>query len=103
MPIHMDNCKVDNAEEILITIRSTKMTSAPPYSADHSPCDCWFFRLAKNSLRDDQFDDVDVDVVFKRLLKLFDEIRLEELQSVFLGWIRRLTQVIQRHGEYFAK
>jgi hypothetical protein len=70
-------------------------------SADHSPCDCWFFGLAKNSLRDDQFDDV--DVAFERLSKLFDEIRLEELQSAFLAWIRRLTQVIQRPGEYFAK
>jgi hypothetical protein len=95
--------KVHNAEETSINIQCIKMTTLPhpPYSPELSPCDFWFFSHAKNSLRDEQFDDA--VALLERLSHFFEEITLQELQSVFHEWIRRLKWVLWYHGEYFTK
>jgi hypothetical protein len=52
-------------------------------------------------LRNEEFDDA--DALLERLTTLFDDVTFEELQSMFLAWIRRLARVIQHPGEYLTK
>jgi hypothetical protein len=96
--IHMDNCKVHDAEQTSIKMQSMKMTRLPHplYSPDFSSRGFWFFGRVKNSLRDEQFDDA--DALLEGLSNLFDQITAEELQSVFHAWIRRLTWSLASWG-----
>jgi hypothetical protein len=101
MKIHMDNCRVHNAQQITDKIRSRKLQRLdhPAYSPHLSPFDFRFFGRAKTAIQTKSFKDP--DELIEALTNLFDSITFEELQSVFHNWIRRMRWVIQKRGEYF--
>jgi histone-lysine N-methyltransferase SETMAR len=103
MSIHMDNCRVHNSEWSTAVIQRLKLTRLPhpPYSPDISPCDFWFFGRAKGALQNRTF--IDATALLEALTELWMTITLEELQSVFQNWIKRLDWVIQNGGKYFPK
>jgi hypothetical protein len=90
MSILRDKCKIYNAKQISIKDRSVKLTRFlhSPSSPDLSPWDFWFCRCATNFPPDKHFDNL--DAFRERLTNLFNEITIEELQSVFPTRIRRL-------------
>jgi hypothetical protein len=94
MSIHREGRNVHNAEQ-------TSKHEDGNTSSDLNPGDFQFLGGTKNPLRDEQCDDA--AALLKCLSNLFDEIPFEGLQFVFHAWIRRLTWVIQHHGECFAK
>jgi histone-lysine N-methyltransferase SETMAR len=101
MKIHMDNCRVQNAQQTTEKIRSMNLQRLdhPAYSPDLNPCDFWFFGRAKTAIQNQSFQDP--DELIEALTNLFDSITFEELQIVFHNWIRRLRWVIENKGEYF--
>jgi hypothetical protein len=61
----------------------------PPYSADLSPCDFWFFGLAKGKMKDREFHPV--QDIRARSTEIWKSLPFEDVQSVFLEWKIRLN------------
>jgi hypothetical protein len=61
----------------------------PPYSPDLSPCDFWFFGMAKGKMKDREFHAI--QDIHRRLTEIWNDLTFEDLQSVFLEWKIRLN------------
>jgi histone-lysine N-methyltransferase SETMAR len=72
----------------------------PPYSPDLSPCDFWFFRMAKGKMKDREFHAVQG---IRGLTEIWNDLTFEDVQSVFLEWKVRLNWVIENGGEYSSQ
>jgi hypothetical protein len=61
MRIHTDNARVHAAGDGTADIQRLKMMilQRPAYSPDLSPCDFWFFGLAKQAIQDEIFGNSD--------------------------------------------
>jgi hypothetical protein len=60
----------------------------PPYSPDLSPCDFWFFGMAKEKMKDREFRTI--QDILRRLTETWSDLTFEDIQSVFREWnIRR--------------
>jgi histone-lysine N-methyltransferase SETMAR len=71
----------------------------PAYSPDLSPCDFWLFGMLKGNMKDRAFQTV--EEIFDVITLIWNGVRFEQLQSVFLNWIERLEWVISNGGEYY--
>jgi hypothetical protein len=57
----------------------------PPYSPNMSPCNFWLFRILKQKIKDRVFQTVEeIMTAFRRG---WDELTLDDLQSIFFNWI----------------
>jgi hypothetical protein len=73
----------------------------PPYSPDLSPCDFWFFEMAKGKMKDREFHRV--QDLRRRSTEIWNVRTFEDVQSVFLEWKIRLTWVIENGGEHSSE
>jgi hypothetical protein len=60
----------------------------PPYSPDLNPCDFWLFGKLKQKIKDRVFQAV--EEIMTAVYRAWDELTLEDLQSIFFNWIERL-------------
>jgi histone-lysine N-methyltransferase SETMAR len=99
----MDNARVHAAGDCITEIQRLKMTRLlqPTYSPDLSPCDFWFFELAKQAIQYEVFDSANQSM--QRLHSIFDQVTFEDLQHVFLNWMERLSWVVEHNGAYFQE
>jgi hypothetical protein len=72
-----------------------------PYSPDTSPCDFWLFGMLKGVLKDREFNSS--DEIQEAIMKEWDELIFDEVQSVFHNWMSRLAWVIENGGEYIIE
>lgn len=101
--IHMDNSPIHNGSLVAQKLKEEKINRIPhpPYSPDLSPCDFWFFGMAKENLKGVEINsEEDLE---NEIIRIFDGVTFEELQMVFEAWIKRLEWVIKNHGEYYHK
>jgi histone-lysine N-methyltransferase SETMAR len=75
-------------------------TPHSPYSPDLSPCDFWFFGMAKGKMKDREFHTV--QDIRGWLTEIWNDLTFEDVQSVFLEWKIRLNWVIENGGEYYS-
>jgi hypothetical protein len=78
--------------------KSLARSPHPSYSPDLSPCDFWFFGMAKRKMRDQKFHTV--QDILGRLTEIWNDLSFENVQSVFLECKIRLDWVIGNGGEY---
>jgi histone-lysine N-methyltransferase SETMAR len=100
--LHMDNSMCHNGRMVTEQIDTLKLDRVPhpPYSPDLSPCDFWLFGMLKHKIEDRVFRTTEEIVATVR--KVWSEVTLAELQSVFRNWIQRLEYVIDHGGEYYT-
>jgi hypothetical protein len=60
----------------------------PSYSPDLSSCDFWLFGILKQEIKDRVFQTI--EEIMTTFHKVFDELTLKDLQSVFFNWNERL-------------
>jgi hypothetical protein len=82
-------------------INSLVRAPHPPYSPDLSPCDFWFFGMAKGKKKDREFHTV--QDLPRGLTEIWNDLTCEEVQSVFIEWKIRVTWVIENGGEYSSE
>jgi hypothetical protein len=70
----------------------------PSYSPDLSPCDFWFFGMAKEKMKDHEFRTV--QDILRRLTEIWNNFTFEDVQSRFGEWQIRLTWVMENGEEY---
>jgi hypothetical protein len=70
----LDNLKLDRIRHL-------------PYSPDLSPCDFWLFGMLKQKIKDRVFQMV--EEIMTAVHRVWDELTLEDIQSVFFNWIER--------------
>jgi hypothetical protein len=70
----------------------------PPYSPDISPCDFWLFGLLTEILKDREFNSN--DEIEQAIAEAWNDLTVDEVQSVFQNWTSRLAWVIENGGEY---
>jgi histone-lysine N-methyltransferase SETMAR len=79
-----NDCKVTDE---LANLKLDRVTHSP-YSPDLSPCDFWLFGMLKYKIKDRVFQMVkEIMIAFH---KIWEELTLDDLQSVFFNWIERL-------------
>jgi histone-lysine N-methyltransferase SETMAR len=103
MMIHMDNRKVHNSARTTQGLEEFQVMplTHPPYSADISPCDFWFFGWSKDMMKGHQFQSADDVRAF--LVDLWSNLHPSRLISAYEGWIARLEEVSATNGEYYWK
>jgi histone-lysine N-methyltransferase SETMAR len=101
--VHMDDSKSHDGGEIQGKFDIKGLVRAPhsPYSPDLSPCDFWFFGMAKGKMKDREFHTV--QDLRRHLTEIWNDLTFEDVQSVFLEWNIRLTWVIENGGEYSSE
>jgi histone-lysine N-methyltransferase SETMAR len=101
--LHMDNSRCDNRKKITAKIKHRRLVRAPhpPYSPDHSPFDFWLFGLMKHSLKDRKIQGV--QGLISERTDIWDDLTFEDVQTVFLDWMERLSWAINNNGEYYIK
>jgi hypothetical protein len=58
----------------------------PPYSPEMSPCDFWLFGLLKGILKDREFNSI--EEIEAAIAKTWKGLSLDDLQNVFLSWMK---------------
>jgi histone-lysine N-methyltransferase SETMAR len=83
--VHMDNSMCHNQKMITQEISDAKFERLPhpAYSPDLSPCDFWLFEVLKQKVKDRAFQRV--EEILEAVTLLWNEVRFEQLQSVFLN------------------
>jgi hypothetical protein len=97
----MDNSKCDNAKKITGKPRKKHMNRASHslYSPKLSASDFRFFGTVRQKIEDLEFRSVQ-DIV-RSFSDAWSDLTLEDIQSVLLKWLDRLTRIIEADGEYF--
>jgi histone-lysine N-methyltransferase SETMAR len=100
---HMDHSKSHEGGKIegKFDMKGFVRAPHPPYSPDLSPCDYWFFGMAKEKMKDREFHAV--QDIHRRVTEVWNELTFEDVQSVFLEWKIRLSWVIENGGEYYSE
>jgi hypothetical protein len=101
--VHLDNSICHNSQIVTdeLVIKMLERVLRPAYSPDLSPCDFWLFGMLKQKVTDRVFRTVEEILITIR--KIWSEVTLGQLQSVFSNSIKRLGYVITHNGEYYAK
>jgi hypothetical protein len=103
LQIHMDNSMCHNGRKVTQEFERKKMIRLPhpAYSPDISPCDFWFFGFLKEKLKNIQLSTP--EDISCHLCRIWNEVPLAEVQSVFYQWMDRLKWVIEHGGEYYPE
>jgi histone-lysine N-methyltransferase SETMAR len=101
--VHMDHSKSHDSGKIQEKFETKHLARAPhpAYSPDLSPCDFWFFGMAKEKMQDREFHTIQNILV--RLAQIWDDLTFELLQSMLCEWQIRLNWVIEHGGEYYSE
>jgi hypothetical protein len=101
--LHMDNLRCDNGKKITAEIEHRRLARAPhsPYSPDLSLYDFWLFGLMKHSLKDREIQGV--RALISALGNSRDDLTFEDVQTIFLDWMKRISWVINNNGDYYIK
>jgi hypothetical protein len=73
----------------------------PPYSPDISPCDFWLFGLLKGIMKRREFHSH--EEIEEAITVAWNDLTVEDVQSIFYDWMRRLAWVIKHEGEYILE
>jgi hypothetical protein len=87
--------------QVKCDIKGVVRSPHPPYSPDLSPCDFWFFGMAKREMKDWEFDTV--EDICRRLTEIRNGLNFKHAQSIFLAWKIRLNWVIENGGKYYRE
>jgi hypothetical protein len=69
------------------------------YSPDLSPCDFWIFGKLKQKIKNRVFQRFEEIMI--AVHRIWDELTLDELQSIFFNWIERFERMSKYGGEYY--
>jgi hypothetical protein len=72
--------------------------SHPPESSDLSPCDFWPFGMLKHKIKDRVFRTA--EQIIAAFHRVWDELTLDDLQSVFFNRIEQFEWAREYGGEY---
>jgi hypothetical protein len=72
----------------------------PPYSSNLTLWNFWLFGIQKQKIKDRVFQMVEETMI--AVHRVWDELTLEDLQSVFFNWIERFECVIEHEREYYT-
>jgi histone-lysine N-methyltransferase SETMAR len=97
--VHMDHSESHDRGKThrKFDMKGVRCAPHPPYSPNLSPCDFWFFGMAKGKVKDREFHTVQDRR--RRFTEIWNDLTFEDVQSVFLEWKIRLTWVIENGGE----
>jgi hypothetical protein len=100
--VHMDNSMCHNGRMVTEELGRLKLDRVPhlPYSPDLSPCDFWLFGILKDKIKDRLFRTI--EEIITAVHRVWSEMTLDDLQSVFFNWMERLEYVIDHEGEYYT-
>jgi hypothetical protein len=86
----MDNYMCHNGRKITTEISDAKLESLlyPSYSSDPSPCNFWLFGMLKHEMKNGLFQAV--KEIVTTVKTIWEGLTLEEVQSVFFNWMKRL-------------
>jgi hypothetical protein len=73
----------------------------PPRSPDSSPCDFWLFGALKGILKDCETNSS--GEIQEGIMKVWDHLTFDEVQSVFHNRLNRRPRVIENGGEYIIE
>jgi histone-lysine N-methyltransferase SETMAR len=98
----MDNSVCHNGRKVTDELANLKLNRVPhpPYSPDLSPCDFWLFKILKLKIKDGVFQRAEEIKI--AVYRVWDELILNDLQSVFFNCIERLEWVSEHGGEYYT-
>jgi hypothetical protein len=98
----MDNSMCHNARMVTEELGRLKLHRVPhpPYSPDLSPSDFWLFGMLKDRIKDRLFRAI--EEIITAVHRVWSEVTLDDLQSVFFNWMERLGYVIDHEGEYYT-
>jgi hypothetical protein len=92
--VEMDNAMHQDGRKMTDEFANLKLDHVPHsfYSPDLSPCNCWLFRMLKQKIKDRPFPIVDeIMIAFH---KIWDELTLDDLASVFLIGLNDLNRSV---------
>lgn len=101
--LHHDNATAHTAARTIDFLHESgvQVVPHPPYSPDLAPCDFFLFPTVKREMKGRRFESEDVAVA--ALIEVLERITLEEYQSCFERWFRRMNRTIEVRGDYFEK
>jgi hypothetical protein len=96
--VHMDNSISQNESEVASQSEKHLVSRLqyPLYSRNISHCDFWPFEMLKGVLKNHEFNSS--DGVEEVIMKVWDGLTIDEVQSVFHNWISRLAWAIKNGG-----
>jgi hypothetical protein len=71
----------------------------PPYSPELSPCDFWFFGMAREKMKDREFRTL--QNIIDRLTEIWNVLTFEDVQSMFHQWQIPRNGVTEDGGGYY--
>ncbi|KAH0802208.1 histone-lysine N-methyltransferase SETMAR-like protein [Histomonas meleagridis] len=98
--VHMDNATPHRSNEIkkFATKNGLFLCPHPAFSQDLTPSDFYPFGKIKNELKGSGF--VSEDELFEAIKSILEKITIDELESFFREWERRLQACIDNGGDY---
>jgi hypothetical protein len=87
--VHLDSSICHNGRKVTDELTNLKLDRVPhpPHSPELNPCDFWLFGILKQKTKDLVFQTVEeIIITFHRV---WHELTLNDLQSVFFNWIER--------------
>jgi transposase len=96
----MDNSMCHNGRKVTNEFDNLKLdrVTRPPYSPDLSPCDFWRCEMLKRKIKDRVFQVV--ERIITAVYMVWDELTLEELESILFNWIERFEWPIEHEEKY---
>jgi hypothetical protein len=88
--VHMDNSMCHNGRKVTDELANVKLACIhhPSDSPDLSPCDFWPFGMMKQKIKDRVCQTI--RELMTAVHRVWDDLTLDDLQSVFFNWIERL-------------
>jgi hypothetical protein len=73
----------------------------PPYWQDINPCGAWLSGLLKRILSNPEFNSI--NEIEEAIPEIRNSLTFDDVQIVFLSWMKPLVWVIGNHGEHIRK
>ena len=99
--LHFDNAPSHSSKSVKQYLDSSPFARLPhpPYSPDLSPCDFAINGILKDSLEGCSFNSE--EELFSAIEDFFAQKPSQFWENIFNGWIKRLQECIDSHGNYF--
>jgi hypothetical protein len=101
--VHTDNSIDHNGFKVSPKFENHHVSRLPhpTYSPDRSSCDLWFLGMLKGVLKDREFNSS--NEIEKGIMKVWDELTFDEVQTISHNWISLFTWVVENGGEYITE
>jgi hypothetical protein len=99
--VYMDNSMYHKGRKMTDELDNLKLDRIPhlSHSPDLNPCNFWLFEMLKQKIKDRVFQTV--EEMMTAVHCIWDELILQDLQSVFFNWIESFECVIEHQWEYY--